>query len=107
MDIEPKVAFNILKKHRGDSNYVPLDVRTPQEYEEGHIENSQLLDFKSPYFEEEVQKLGKNKIYYIYCRSGVRSKKAAKIMDKKGFKEIYNIMGGFQKWKGKKLPFEK
>lgn len=105
-DVEPKDAFTILEKHRGDPNYIPLDVRTPQEYGEGHIENSQLLDVNSPHFEEDVKKMDKDKIYYIYCRSGVRSKKAAKIMGKQGFKDIYNIIGGFEKWKGKRLPFE-
>ncbi|MGZ7044155.1 MAG: rhodanese-like domain-containing protein [Methanobacterium sp.] len=39
-DIEPKEVFIILEKHRGDYNYVPLDVRTPEEYEDGHIENA-------------------------------------------------------------------
>ncbi|MGZ7048246.1 MAG: rhodanese-like domain-containing protein [Methanobacterium sp.] len=106
-DIEPKKVFIILEKHRGDHNYVPLDVRTPKEYENGHIENATFLNVKSPNFEEEIDKLDKNKRYYIYCRSGVRSNKAAKTMDKHGFKEIYNMSGGFEKWKEKRLPIEK
>ncbi len=106
-EIEPKEAFTILEKHRDDSNYIPLDVRTPKEYEEGHIENAEFLNVNSPNFEEELDKLDKNKTYYVYCRSGMRSAKAIKLMEKHGFNEIYNIIGGLQKWKSKRLPIEK
>jgi rhodanese-related sulfurtransferase len=106
-DIEPKEAFTILEKHREDLDYIPLDVRTPKEYEEGHIENATFLNIKSDNFEEELEKLDKNKKYFVYCRKGPRSENAAKLMKKHGFNEIYKIIGGFDKWKSKRLPFEK
>ncbi len=106
-DIEPKDAFTILEKHREDPDYVPLDVRTPDEYNQGHIENAEFLNIKSSDFEKELEKLDKNKKYLVYCRSGIRSNKAAELMKKHEFKEVYNIIGGFEKWKSKRLPFEK
>ena len=106
-DIEPKEAFTIFEKHRNDPDYIPLDVRTPEEYEEGHIENSTFLNIKSKDFENELDKLDKNKKYFVYCRSGVRSNKGANLMKKHGFKEVYNIVGGIEKWKSNRLPIEK
>ncbi|MGB9936805.1 MAG: rhodanese-like domain-containing protein [Methanobacterium sp.] len=106
-EIEPKDAFTVLEKHRGDNNYVPLDVRTPDEYEAGHIENATLLNAKSADFEEKLEEMDKNKKYFVYCRRGPRSTKAANLMKKHGFNEIYEIVGGFDKWKSKRLPFEK
>jgi rhodanese-related sulfurtransferase len=81
-DIEPKEAFTILEKHKRNPEYVPLDVRTPKEYGEGHIENATFLNIKSKDFEEELDKLDKNKKYFIYCRSGIRSNKGANLMKK-------------------------
>ena len=106
-DIEPKDVFTILEKHRNDPDYVPFDARTPKEYNEGHVENAILLNVKSNDFEDELEKLDKNKNYFVYCKAGRRSEKASKLMEKHGFKNIYNIIGGFDKWKAKRLPVEK
>lgn len=106
-DIEPKEAFTILEKNRDNPEYEALDVRTPEEYNQGHIENTGFLNIQSKDFEDELEKLDKNKHYFVYCKSGVRSKKAANLMEKHGFKNIYNIIGGFEKWKLKRLPYER
>lgn len=106
-DIEPKDAFTILEKHRGDGDYVALDVRTQKEYEEGHIENATFLNIKSKNFEEELKKFDKNKKYLVYCKSGRRSNKAAELMKKHEFNNVYNIIGGMEKWKARRLPIEK
>lgn len=106
-DIEPKEAFTILEKHRGDRDYVALDVRTPKEYKDGHIENATFLNVKSKNFEEELEKLDKNKKYFVYCKSGMRSNKGSNLMKKHGFEEVYNIIGGIEKWKASRLPIEK
>jgi len=106
-DIEPKDVFTILEKNRNNPDYVALDVRTPEEYNEGHIENSSLINIKSGDFEEEIKNLDKNKNYFVYCKSGRRSKKALELMKKYGFYNVNNMIGGFDKWKSKRLPFEK
>ena len=106
-EIEPKEAFTILEKNKNDPNYVPLDVRTPKEYDEGHIENATYLNIKSKDFEAELDKLDNNKKYFVYCKSGKRSSKGINLMKKHGFNEIYNITGGIDKWKSKRLPIEK
>jgi rhodanese-related sulfurtransferase len=83
----------------GLSNDIQLvDVRTPEEYADGHIENSQLINVKSDDFQEKIQDLDKDQPVYIYCRSGNRSQKAAKIMTELGFKEIVDLKGGYKAW---------
>ncbi len=106
-EIEPKDVFNILEKHRDNPDFVVLDVRTPEEYEEGHIENAYLLNVKSDSFEDELGKMDKNKRYFVYCRTGRKSRKAVELMEKSRYKEAHSIVGGIDKWKLRRLPVEK
>lgn len=75
-----------------------LDVRTPAEFAEGHIENAVNVDWQDANFVQNIQKLDKNKAVYLYCRSGKRSQKAAEKLSALGFKKIYNLDGGYLKW---------
>jgi rhodanese-related sulfurtransferase len=50
-------------------------------------------------FQEEIEKLYKNKPVIVYCKSGNRSGKSCKIMQEKGFVKIYDLEGGIEKWK--------
>ncbi len=88
--VSPAEAYKAWKAN--PQGVVILDVRTPQEYQSGHVRGAQNLDFYQN-FEAAVEKLPKDKIYYLHCASGRRSGMATEIMRKKGFK-AYN-MGGF------------
>jgi len=84
-----------------DENALILDVRTPEELEEGYIPNAINIDFYlGQDFLNEVQKLDKDKNYYVYCRTGNRSGQACAIMNSVGFKNAYNLEGGFMNWEG-------
>lgn len=78
-----------------DEPGVVIDVRTDEEYNNGHlaITNHQfnLLDGE---FENQLVNLNKNETYYLYCRTGNRSGQAARLMKDKGFENVYNV-GGF------------
>ena len=78
-----------------------IDVRTPKEYNDGHIENARLIDFLSEDFKIKIQELDKEKPIYLYCRSGGRSGKASKVMEVFGFKEIVDLEGGYMAWSKK------
>ncbi|SIT93598.1 rhodanese-like domain-containing protein [Pontibacter indicus] len=80
-----------------------VDVRTPAEFEAGHLDKTQHADFLSGEFEKEMPTWDKDKVYYLYCASGNRSGKAAKLMEEAGFKKVYNI-GGYQDLKAAGLP---
>lgn len=81
-----------------------LDVRTPEEFSKGHLENAQNLDINGANFGEEVAKLDKTKPVFIYCLSGGRSASAAAQMRSEGFTKVYELDGGIMKWRAEKLP---
>ena len=84
-----------------DEDAVILDVRTKEELEEAHLPNAKHIDiYKAQEFLSEVDKLDKSKNYYIYCRSGQRSAQACAVLDQKGFKNTYNLLGGIMEWDG-------
>ena len=76
-----------------------IDVRTQREVKQGAIETALFIDFYDKDFLIKVnRKLNKKKPVYLYCRSGNRSGKATKILLQNGF-EVYNVLGGYKKWK--------
>ncbi|MBC8769156.1 rhodanese-like domain-containing protein [Arenibacter sp. BSSL-BM3] len=84
-----------------DDNAFLLDVRTPEEVEEGYIPNATNIDiYLGQEFVAELEKLDKTKNYYVYCRSGQRSGQACAIMNKLGFENAFNLEGGFMNWEG-------
>ena len=89
------------KQFENDENAFLLDVRTPEEVEEGYIPNATNIDiYLGQEFVAELEKLDKTKNYYVYCRSGQRSGQACAIMNKLGFENAYNLVGGFMNWEG-------
>ncbi len=103
-NISPKDAYELIGKHTDDKNFVILDVRTAQEVAEGYIDNAINLDFYSDTFRDELNKLDKRKMYLIYCRSGMRSAKALRVMQDLHFSRVYNITGGMLEWYAEGLP---
>ncbi|MEM8765524.1 MAG: rhodanese-like domain-containing protein [Bacteroidota bacterium] len=84
-----------------DENAFILDVRTPEEWEEGYIPGAHHIDiYLGQGFLDEVDKLDKSKNFYVYCRSGNRSGQACALMNNMGIANAYNLMGGFMNWEG-------
>lgn len=82
-----------------------LDVRTPEEFLEGHLENAVNINlFDSDFETKMTQNLDKSKIVLVYCAAGGRSAKAMSKMKEMGYSEIYNMMGGYNEWSSKGLP---
>ena len=79
-------------------NFVIVDVRTPEEYETGYIEGAvnicvtcdaqELLDNLNP--DDEI---------LLYCRTGIRSATAARILNENGYHRVYNMLGGITAWR--------
>ena len=87
-----------------DSMVVRLDVRTPEEYAEGHIANTLNIDVLKDDFESKaVATLPKDRTIAVNCRSGRRSKNAARILVKNGYKVI-ELDGGYNDWISKGMP---
>ncbi len=88
------------EKYLADKNAVLLDVRTQEENEQIRIPDSILIDIYLPDFFEKISKLDINKSYYVYCKKGIRSLKAAKEMSEIGITKIYNLAEGMTTWDG-------
>lgn len=83
-----------------------VDVRTPGEYEAGHLKNSQNIDFLNDDSKPAYAKLDKDKPVFVYCKSGGRSGRAASMLHDMGFKTVYNMDGGMMKWDAAGKPME-
>jgi rhodanese-related sulfurtransferase len=99
-----------LIEEKPESTFIVLDVRTPEEFVEGHLSNAVNIDFNAPDFKAKVNELDKQKTYLVYCRSGRRSLEAAKVMKAAGFNSVINMKGGILAWESAgndvcKLPY--
>ena len=98
--LEDLDSASFAEKINNDNNAVIIDVRTPMEYNEGHLADSLLIDISSPSFMDEIDKLDRSKNYYIYCRSGSRSWHAGNYMLKQGFRTVAHLGPGIIGWRG-------
>lgn len=87
-------AVPFLSTYQQTEGAVMIDVRTPEEFQQGHIAGAINIDFENQSFLTEVQKLDKAKEYFVYCRSGNRSGQAVKLMQHEGITRITELLGG-------------
>ena len=94
-DIDPK-TFS--EKITATPNAQIIDVRTPQEFASGHLDNAVNIDWLGDNFVANAEKLDKTKPVFVYCKTSNRSPQAAKKLEELGFTTIYNMQGGLLKW---------
>lgn len=82
-----------------------IDVRTPEEYAAGRAPKA--ANFPLDKLENDLAKLDRDKPVYVICQTGRRSQKGAEILQKAGFKDLYNVTGGTSEWISAGLPTEK
>lgn len=87
-----------------DSNKQILDVRTTEEFQNGHVEGAVNADINSPTFQQIASSLEKKEIVFVYCLSGARSATAAGQLKEMGFTKIVNLTGGMLAWQSANLP---
>lgn len=83
---------------------VILDVRTPEEFAEGHLDGAIMIDFYRDDFADQLAELDPNVPYLLYCRSGNRSGQTTAIMEELGFTDVADINGGILAWNQAGLP---
>jgi len=86
------------EKLRKDPNVVVLDVRTAEEFAEGHMPGAINLDIRGGRFAETLAGLDKSKTYLVHCAVGGRSAKACGQMDGLKFGKVVNLAGGITAW---------
>ena len=81
-----------------DTDYTLVDVRTPEEYESGHIQDAVNFDFYSESFQNDILSLDKSASIILYCRTQNRSTKTANYLKENGYKKITVLEGGITSW---------
>ncbi|UCH22025.1 MAG: rhodanese-like domain-containing protein [Deltaproteobacteria bacterium] len=104
-DIFPAEAWQLISKNRQSDDLVIIDVSTPQEYKDLHLEKAININLLSRFFKIRLEVMDKSKTYIVYCKVGGRSKIAQKLMQQFGFQTVYNIVGGTLLWEEEGLPF--
>lgn len=90
-----------LKSKLDDTDYVIIDVRTPEEWSRGYIKGTdKFINLSADNFEDQILGLDTSKNYVLYCRSGNRSSRACELMSRKGFSKLHNLTGGINKYTG-------
>ncbi|MDC3337116.1 rhodanese-like domain-containing protein [Flavobacteriales bacterium] len=99
IEIAKRVSKEAFKDALTNMDQVQLvDVRTPNEFKNGKIENAVNIDFNGTNFKEEIGQLDKSKPTLIYCQGGGRSAMAMQVMVHLGFIHVLELNGGFSNW---------
>jgi rhodanese-related sulfurtransferase len=106
LNISTEQTGKMIIENKENRSFIIIDVRTPAEYSAGYIQGAENIDIKAENFSEKIDSLNKNNTYLVYCQRGGRSAKALDIMLSKGFNSVYNMLGGFKKWKEENRPSE-
>jgi len=97
--VSAKEAADLIDKHNGDDEFAILDIRTPGEFQSGHLAKSIPIDFYSQTFADQLNRLDKTKTYLVYCSTGNRSTKSLELFKKLKFQKVYHMASGISAWK--------
>lgn len=103
-DVTLEEAFTLMEDNQGGDDFVIIDLRSAEEYANGHIEEAINLDYNSADFARELDELGRDKVYLLYSHADDVSGRAMDMMAGLGFIEVYNMLGGMKRWEEIGLP---
>jgi len=83
------------------NSVILIDVRTPEEFEAGHIDNAQNMNWFDKDFTKKMKAIDKKETVYVYCKKGGRSAKAAQLLDSLGYKKVIDLVGGYDAYSQK------
>jgi rhodanese-related sulfurtransferase len=104
-NIFPVEAWELISNNRENDDVIIIDVSTPREYKDLHLDGAINMNLISRFFKTRLDVMDKSRTYVVYCKLGGRSKIAQKLMQRLGFRTVYNIVGGTILWKEEGLPF--
>lgn len=104
--INSTISVDEFEKKLSGNDIQIIDVRTPGEFNQGHLKDAINYNISSAEFENQLSNLDKTKPVMLYCLSGGRSASAAGLMAGKGFIEVYNMQGGILKWSSANKPMD-
>lgn len=98
---QQKLPLEHFWRFQADTNPSIIDVRTKEEYLNGHLKGAHLMDINEPSFPEKVADMSKFDSYLLYCDDGKRSESAGNLMSRLGFKHVYVLEGGIFAWRSR------
>jgi len=104
IQVNSKEVKELLKKNK---DLIIIDVRTPNEFNAGHLKGALNIDVNQYDATSKIDKLNRNARYIVYCRTSNRSGMAVQYMMQKGFKTVYQMMDGFPGWAANNFAYEK
>jgi phage shock protein E len=104
LNVTPDAAEKLLKEN---PKIIVLDVRTPEEFQAGHIPGAKNLDFQAPDFAQKAAALDDKQPYLVHCGAGGRSKQALEMLSGRTFPAMYHLNEGFKAWVKAGKPVEK
>lgn len=97
-----------IEDYQSQSGNILVDIRTPEEYSEGHLKGAVNINFFDENFATNFEnQFDKNDTIYIYCKSGGRSTKAVQLLEGMGFNNLIHLDGGMLRWVKSEKPVEK
>lgn len=103
--IYPIEALQIIKQYRNDPKFIILDIRTYEEFMEGHLSGAVNLDYYGANFGSRIERMDKSKVYLIYSQIGDLSRKTFQDMRDAGFNRVFNMTGGYLQWHKEDLQY--
>ncbi len=105
---KPKdVSVNEAQKLIQEGKVLVLDVRTPEEFKEGHIEGAVNIDFNGKDFAAQIQRLDPSKPVLVHCQGGGRSGRSLPLLEQLSFPQVYHLHEGFGEWEAAGKPVKK
>lgn len=92
---------------KANKDVVVLDIRTADEFSDGHLIGAKNIDFYAKDFGQKLGGLDKARTYLVHCAGGGRSTKSLEQFKKLGFKSVYHLDGGFNAWEEAGKPVAK
>ena len=105
--VDARQAGELLSGPDEKNSPIIIDIRTSDEFREGHLKGARQIDFLEEGFAEKVRKLDRSRPYLIHCRSGGRSSSSLALWKKMKFKKVYHLDGGILAWEKAGLPVVK
>ncbi|NOQ72056.1 MAG: hypothetical protein GQ574_08650 [Crocinitomix sp.] len=93
-DVDSK-EFNVMRISYGG---ILLDIRTPEEYANGAIDNAMNINYLDAGFSKQIQSLEPNRAIFLYGQTGERSEKVKNLLCQEGFSQVYHLIGGYENW---------
>ena len=97
-------AQALIEQNKGDDKFAILDLRSPDEYRQGHIEGARSVNYYATNFQRMVSLLDRDATILLYCQKGRQSTLALRAMTKLGFSRMYILDGGIDEWVRAGLP---